>query len=63
VRRELAQISRAVLAEHRRDAPHAARACPLCTALANPAAAPPATTASVRPAAAELEAELDDVLL
>jgi hypothetical protein len=34
VRRELAQISRAVLGEHRRDAPHAARACPLCTALA-----------------------------
>jgi len=63
VRRELAQISRAVLAEHRRDAPHAARACPLCTALASPAAAPPATTKSVRPAAAELEAELDDVLL
>src|SRR5689334_7812381 len=38
VRRELAQISRAVLNEHRRDTPHAARACPLCTALAKPPA-------------------------
>jgi hypothetical protein len=34
VRRELAQISRALLDLHRRDAPHAAHACPLCTALA-----------------------------
>jgi hypothetical protein len=33
VRRELAQISRAVLDLHRRDAPHAVRACPLCSAL------------------------------
>lgn len=31
VRRELAQISRAVLDLHRRDAPHAERACPLCS--------------------------------
>jgi len=33
VRRELAQISRAVLDLHRRDAPHASSACPLCTAV------------------------------
>jgi hypothetical protein len=32
VRRELATISRAVLDLHRRDAPHAAPACPLCSA-------------------------------
>ncbi|MEO8702168.1 MAG: DUF2293 domain-containing protein [Kofleriaceae bacterium] len=34
VRRELAQISRAVLDLHRREVAHAAHACPLCTALA-----------------------------
>lgn len=34
VRRELAQISRALLDLHRRDEPHAAHACPLCKALA-----------------------------
>lgn len=33
VRRELAQISRAVLDLHRRDVPHQIRGCPLCTAL------------------------------
>jgi hypothetical protein len=33
VRRELSTISRAVLDLHRRDAPHAASACPLCHAL------------------------------
>jgi len=32
VRRELAQLSRAVLDLHRRDAPHDPRACSLCTA-------------------------------
>lgn len=32
VRRELAQISRAVLDGHRRDAPHDAKSCPLCAA-------------------------------
>lgn len=32
VRRELAQLSRAVLDLHRRDVPHAAPACTLCTA-------------------------------
>ncbi len=31
VRRELAQLSRAVLDLHRGDAPHAPHACPLCT--------------------------------
>ena len=34
VRRELAQISRALLDLHRRDTPHAVHACSLCTALA-----------------------------
>jgi hypothetical protein len=34
VRRELATVSRAVLDLHRRDAAHAAPACPLCSALA-----------------------------
>ena len=33
VRRELAQLSRAVLDLHRRDVPHAIAACSLCTAL------------------------------
>jgi hypothetical protein len=33
VRRELAEISRAVLDLHRRDAPHAEPSCPLCAAL------------------------------
>ena len=39
VRRELATIARAVLDLHRRDAVHAAAACPLCQAV--PLAAPP----------------------
>ncbi len=34
VRRELAEISRAVLDLHRHDAPHAPSACPLCAAVA-----------------------------
>jgi hypothetical protein len=34
VRRELAQISRAILELHRRDGAHAPHACPLCKALA-----------------------------
>jgi len=33
VRRELAQISRAVVDRHRRDEPHAIAGCPLCTAI------------------------------
>jgi hypothetical protein len=33
VRRDLAEISRAILDLHRQDAPHAPRGCPLCTAL------------------------------
>ncbi|MFY0540875.1 DUF2293 domain-containing protein [Nannocystis pusilla] len=37
VRRELAELSRAVLDLHRRDEPHGARACPLCQAAAAPA--------------------------
>jgi hypothetical protein len=35
VRRELAELSRALLDVHRRDAPHAPASCPLCTAVAN----------------------------
>ncbi|MES1174592.1 MAG: DUF2293 domain-containing protein [Myxococcales bacterium] len=34
VRRELATVSRAILDLHRRDAPHASAACPLCSAVA-----------------------------
>src|SRR5690606_12712885 len=37
VRRELAQLSRAVLDLHRRDAPHALQACSLCRAVAEEA--------------------------
>jgi Uncharacterized conserved protein (DUF2293) len=33
VRRELATVSRAILDLHRRDAPHASAACPLCVAV------------------------------
>ena len=33
VRRDLAEVSRAVLDRHRRDEPHAALGCPLCAAL------------------------------
>jgi hypothetical protein len=36
VRRELAEVSRALLDVHRRDVPHAAAGCPLCTAIENP---------------------------
>lgn len=38
VRRELAEISRAILGLHRRDEPHAAASCPLCRALREGAA-------------------------
>jgi hypothetical protein len=40
VRRELAQLSRAVLDLHRSDIPHAPRACTLCMAVAARAEAP-----------------------
>ncbi len=36
VRRDLAEVSRAVLDRHRRDEPHAVEGCPLCVALAAP---------------------------
>lgn len=36
VRRELAEVSRALLDVHRRDAPHPAASCPLCSAIENP---------------------------
>jgi hypothetical protein len=42
VRRELAEMSRALLDVHRRDVPHAPASCPLCTAVAN-LGRPPAT--------------------
>ena len=38
VRRELAEISRALLDLHRGDVPHGAASCPLCAALARPPA-------------------------
>ncbi|XXF77517.1 DUF2293 domain-containing protein [Myxococcaceae bacterium GXIMD 01537] len=41
VRRDLAEMSRALLDLHRRDVPHAPVSCPLCTAVAN-AGRPPA---------------------
>ena len=51
VRRELAQISRAVLDLHRRDVPHEIEACSLCAALtgagASAAAGVPAGSTSV----------------
>ena len=37
VRRQLAEVSRAVLDLHRRDAPHLAATCPLCAAVGDPA--------------------------
>lgn len=50
VRRELAQVSRALLDLHRRDAPHAPPSCPLCAALAKTPETPlplaPQTTGS-----------------
>ncbi len=51
VRRELAQLSRAVLDLHRRDAPHAPHGCSLCTAAARApvAAEPDAPRSSGRP--------------
>jgi hypothetical protein len=36
VRRELAEISRALLDVHRRDSPHVPAGCPLCKAVENP---------------------------
>jgi hypothetical protein len=40
VRRELAEISRAVLDLHRRDVPHEPRSCTLCQAAAQTAPSP-----------------------
>jgi len=39
VRRELAEVSRAVLDVHRRDVPHLPHGCPLCQAAATPVSA------------------------
>ena len=74
VRRELAQLSRAVLDLHRRDLPHAPGACSLCTAAARapsasaPAASAPAASApAAAPPARDLPARdlsfLDDAAL
>lgn len=49
VRRELAEISRALLNLHRRDEPHAAPSCPLCRALASTQAAAAAASVPARP--------------
>lgn len=50
VRRELATISRAILDLHRRDAAHAASACPLCQAVpTTPATAPGAVRTPTPP--------------
>jgi hypothetical protein len=48
VRRELAEISRALLDLHRRDEPHAPSSCPLCTALARAPAASPRSSSQRR---------------
>jgi hypothetical protein len=53
VRRELAEISRALLELHRAEAPHLPRSCPLCAAAApaaGAAAAAPAGPAAAAPA-------------
>lgn len=67
VRRELAEISRAVLDLHRRDTPHAPHGCPLCklpeltsTAGASATAATPAKPAP-GPDPRDPDAELDDI--
>jgi hypothetical protein len=61
VRRELAQLSRAVLDLHRTPAPHAAAACSLCQAVAAAAAAPSASaTATPTVAAPRPPLALDD---
>ena len=56
VRRELAEISRAVLDLHRRDQPHAAPACPLCAAVQRAAVQRTAVQRSD-------DDELDDIML
>lgn len=68
VRRELAEISRAILDLHRRDMPHAAHTCPLCkrpaastqVASASPAVAPAPPR---RTSASLVDEELDAILL
>jgi hypothetical protein len=52
VRRELAQLSRAVLDLHRSPAPHAAAACSLCQAVAAAAAPAPSASATATPTVA-----------
>jgi len=49
VRRELAQLSRAVLDLHRTPTPHAAAACSLCQAVAAAAAPAPSASANATP--------------
>ena len=61
LRRELAAISRAVLDLHRRDTPHAARTCPLCTALApsTPTSTSPSPSTSPFPSLNSFPYDLD----
>lgn len=67
VRRELAQLSRAVLDLHRTDQPHRAASCSLCQAIADlpsapapaPAAARPIAPAPIAPAPTFADADLD----
>lgn len=64
VRRELAQLSRAVLDLHRRDAPHLPASCSLCRAVAStpaPASPPPAAPAPPSPPRAFADADLDAI--
>ncbi|MBK7071229.1 MAG: DUF2293 domain-containing protein [Myxococcales bacterium] len=67
VRRELAQLSRAVLDLHRKDAPHLPASCSLCQAAArtpapsSPPTASTALTASPSPPRAFADADLDAI--
>ncbi len=49
VRRDLAEVSRAILDLHRKDTSHAVSACPLCTALTNSDRGATGERASARP--------------
>ena len=65
VRRELAQMSRAVLDLHRRAAPHAPHACSLCTAVAGAsrASAPPPAVRAPRVEPSQSDERDDDSYL
>jgi hypothetical protein len=63
VRRELAQVSRAVIALHRHDATHAPHGCSLCTAAARAVEAAPAPAPAARDHGALDDAALDAIEL